>query len=126
MAEASLLSFPSHRAPRTLFFFLPSHPTTQRGLCGGESHCLFKALIKRKIVTSRECCTRRFVCEISSCFAKKMLSKIRIFLALIVSLSEKNLQSNFVKIFQVLADEEMVKVNLSSFQLKTLFKFVLA
>ena len=28
-------SFPSHRAPRSLFFFLPSPPTTQRGLCGG-------------------------------------------------------------------------------------------
>ena len=26
---------PSHRAPR-VFFFLPSLPTTQRGLCGGE------------------------------------------------------------------------------------------
>ena len=26
-----------HRAPRALFFFLPSLPTTQRGLCGGES-----------------------------------------------------------------------------------------
>ena len=24
---------PSHRAPRSLFFFLPSFPTTQRGLC---------------------------------------------------------------------------------------------
>ena len=30
---------PSHRAPRSLFFFFPSLPTTQRGLCGGESHC---------------------------------------------------------------------------------------
>ena len=28
---------PSHRAPRASFFFLPSLPTTQRGLCGGES-----------------------------------------------------------------------------------------
>ena len=26
-----------HRFPRALFFFLPSLPTTQRGLCGGES-----------------------------------------------------------------------------------------
>ena len=27
---------PSHRAPRAFFFFLPSLPTTQKGLCGGE------------------------------------------------------------------------------------------
>ena len=35
-AGASLLSFPSHRASRALFFFLPSLPTTQRSLWGGE------------------------------------------------------------------------------------------
>ena len=29
---------PSHRAPRSLFFFLPSFPTTQRGLCEGERY----------------------------------------------------------------------------------------
>ena len=28
---------PSHRAPRAFYFFLPSLPTTQRCLCGGES-----------------------------------------------------------------------------------------
>ena len=28
--------FPSHRAPRAFFFFLPSLPATQRDLCGGE------------------------------------------------------------------------------------------
>ena len=34
----SLFSLPpSHRAPRTLFLFLPSLPTTQRRLCAGES-----------------------------------------------------------------------------------------
>ena len=27
---------PSHRLPRALFFPLPSLPTTQRGLCGGD------------------------------------------------------------------------------------------
>ena len=37
MAESSLLSSPSHRAPRASFLFLPSLPTTQRGPCGGES-----------------------------------------------------------------------------------------
>ena len=29
---------PSHRAPRALFLFLPSLPTTRRGLCGGEGN----------------------------------------------------------------------------------------
>ena len=29
---------PSHRTPRALFFFLPSPPTTQRDLRGGENH----------------------------------------------------------------------------------------
>ena len=35
LVEASLLS--SHHYTRALFFFLPSLPTTQRGLCRGES-----------------------------------------------------------------------------------------
>ena len=42
MAEASLLSSPSRCAPRALFFVVPSPPTTQRGLCGGENHCFKK------------------------------------------------------------------------------------
>ena len=33
---------PSHRAPRALFFFLPSLPTTQKGLCGGENHLFIR------------------------------------------------------------------------------------
>ena len=44
---------PSHRAPRALFFFLPSPPTTQRGLCGGESHCKkrsYSILVTRTLV----------------------------------------------------------------------------
>ena len=37
--QRPLFSFPpSHRAPRAVFFFLPSLPTTQRGLCGRERH----------------------------------------------------------------------------------------
>ena len=35
-AGSSLLSSPSHRAPRAVFFFLPSFPTTQSGLCAGD------------------------------------------------------------------------------------------
>ena len=38
---SSFLS-PSHRAPCAFFFFLPSLPTTQGGLCGGESSCFYK------------------------------------------------------------------------------------
>ena len=44
MAEASLLSSPSHRTPRALFFFLPSPPTTQRGLCGEEAVAVLKSV----------------------------------------------------------------------------------
>ena len=49
----------------------------------------------KKVLYTKSC--RR----ISSCFAKKMLSKIQIFLASNISLSEKNCHSMFVKIFQV-------------------------
>ena len=35
---------PSHRAPRAFFFFLPSLPTTQKGLCGRESRELKEGL----------------------------------------------------------------------------------
>ena len=41
---------PSLRAPRALFFLLPSLPTTQRGLCGGErltSHYISPRQYKR-------------------------------------------------------------------------------
>ena len=34
--------FPLPITPRALFFFLPSPPTTQRGLCGGSSRCFKK------------------------------------------------------------------------------------
>ena len=42
---------------------------------------LFRALIKREILTSREVLYTKLVPVISLCFPKKMLSKIRIFLA---------------------------------------------
>ena len=59
--------------------------------------------LKKKFLS----CTRTLARVISTCFAKTMTSKIRIFLALNVSLSEKKkkLRSIFVKIFQVSADE---------------------
>ena len=40
---------PSHRAPRALFFFLPSLPTTQRGLCGGLESVVSQILSDRFI-----------------------------------------------------------------------------
>ena len=42
---------------------------------------LLRALIKREILTSREVLYTKLVRVISLCFAKKMLSKIRVFLA---------------------------------------------
>ena len=42
---------------------------------------LFRALIEREILTSREVLYTKLVRVISLCFAKKMLSKIRVFLA---------------------------------------------
>ena len=60
MEEASLLSFPFHRAPRASFFFLPSLPVTQRGLCGGE-----RALWSRFIIVGiiYHCC-RYYLCNL--------------------------------------------------------------
>ena len=68
---------------------------------------LFRLLIKREILTSREIWyTKLNVSLISSCFAIKMLSK---------------------KIFQVSSDEVVGKLSkfLSSFQLKNILKLVL-
>ena len=42
---------------------------------------LFRALIKREILNSREVLRTKLVRVISPCFAEKMLSKIRVFLA---------------------------------------------
>ena len=42
---------PFHRAPRAFFFFLPSLPTTQKGLCGVESRAI---TVKRLVCTIRE------------------------------------------------------------------------
>ena len=67
-------------------------------------------MIKREILTSREVLYTNLVRMISLCFAKKMLSKIRVFLAQNVSSSEKkNWHSMFLKIFQVSTDEEIGK-----------------
>ena len=42
---------------------------------------LFRALIKREILKSRDVLYTKLVLVISLCFVKKMLSKIRVFLA---------------------------------------------
>ena len=40
---------------------------------------MFRALIKREIITSREVLYTKLVRVVSPCFARKMLSKIRVF-----------------------------------------------
>ena len=67
------------------------------------------ALIKREILTSRKVLYTKSCTRNQFLFCKKMLSKIRIFLAWNVSLSEKKWHSLFVKMFQVSADEGMGK-----------------
>ena len=57
MVEASLL--PSHHSLHALFFFVPSLPTTQRGLCRGES-CIVV--------------TRRVACKEQTSFQSLLLS----------------------------------------------------
>ena len=65
--------------------------------------------IIREIRTSREVLYTTLVRVISPCFAEKMLSEIRVFLAKNVSSSEKKLTLHVSKDFQVSADEEMGK-----------------
>ena len=56
-------------------------------------------------------------------FSKKMLSKKRFFSLKMPAQAKRNWHSMFLKIFQVLADYEMVnKVNLSSFSTQNLFQ----
>ena len=89
------------------------------------------ALVKREILTSRKVLCRkslaRVISWISSCFAKRCFPKYW-FSSLKCQLKRKqNWHSLFVKIFQHSADKEMGnKVNLSSFELKNFFGFVLA
>ena len=75
-----------------------------------KENSLFRLLIKREILTSREVSyTKLTVRVISSCFAIKMLSK-KSFSRLKCQLSKKkNWHSMFVKIFQVSSDEGMGK-----------------
>ena len=51
---------------------------------------LFRVLIKREILTSREVLYTKLVRVISPCFAKKMLSKTRVFSLKNASSSEEN------------------------------------
>ena len=66
---------------------------------------LFRALIKTEILTSCEVLYTKLVRVIRPCFAKKMLSKLRVFPAENVSSSS----SMFLNIFYVSADKEMGK-----------------
>ena len=88
------------------------------------------ALNKREILPVAKSCTRSLPRVISSCFAKKMLSKILIFLAQNLSLSEKKKWTLYVckdfPSFRRLMKEWVNRVNFSSFPLKFFFKFVIA
>ena len=68
---------------------------------------LFRALIEREILTSREVLYTKLVRVISLCFAKKMLSSIRVFSLKMSVQARKNWHSMFLTIFQVSTDEEM-------------------
>ena len=65
---------------------------------------LFRALIKREIVTSREVLYSKLVHLISPCFPNKMLFSLKM-----SAQAKKTWHSMFLKIFQVSADEEMGK-----------------
>ena len=63
-------------------FFNCREKSYKRTFPGKKSKTLlFRALIEREILTSREVLYTKLVRVISLCFAKKMLSKIRVFLA---------------------------------------------
>ena len=67
----------------------PRVPASGPEPCGGKNNfpekksktLLFRALIKREILTIREVLYTKLVRVISLCFAKKMLSKIGVLLA---------------------------------------------
>ena len=70
---------------------------------------MFRALIKRQILTSREVLYTKLVRVISPCFAKKMLPKIRVFSLKMSTQAKKKLTQHISKDFLVSADEEMGK-----------------
>ena len=87
------------------------------------------ALNKREILPVAKCCTRSLPRVISSYFAKKTLSKILIFLAQNINLSERKLTLYVCKdfpSFSRLMKEWVNRVNFSSFPLQFFFKFVIA
>ena len=93
-----------------------------------KKNSLFRLLIKREIPTSREILyTKLNVRVISSCFAIKMLSNKGFFsLKMSALISKKKLAQHVCKDFPSFIRGEWVnKVNLSSFQLKNILKFVL-
>ena len=54
---------------------------------------MFRALIKREIITSREVLYTKLVRVISPCFPKKMLSKMRFFSRLKCQLKRKKIDT---------------------------------
>ena len=86
------------------------------------------ALIKREIFTSREVLYAKLVCVLKNQFLfnlqKRCFPKTEFFSLKMPAQAKRNWRSMFLKIFQVLADYEMVnKVNLSSFSTQNLSQF---
>ena len=69
----------------------------------------FRIMIKREILTKSRSLVHEACSVISSCFAVKMISKNTGFCHLKCQLKRKKIDSMFLKIFQVSADEEMGK-----------------
>ena len=86
------------------------------------------ALIKREILTSRKILSTKSCMRNQFLFCKKMLCKIRIFLAQNAGLSKEKLTHLLCNDFSCFkpTKEWVNKVNLSSFELENFFKFVLA
>ena len=84
---------------------------------------LFGVLIKRQILTSREVLYTKLVRVISPCFAKKMLSKIRVFSRLKCQLSSKLTHHVLQRVSNFQPTRKWLnKVNLSKFSTQNLFQ----
>ena len=78
---------------------------------------MFRALIKRQILTSCEVLYTKLVRVISPCFAKQMLSKVRVFSCLKCQLERKKIDTAcFLRFSKFQPTSKWVnKVNLSTF-----------
>ena len=93
-----------------------------------KENSLFRAVIEREILTSCKVLYTKLVRVISSCFEIKMLSKNTGFSRLKCQLKRNQIDTAcFQRFSKFQPTREWVnKVNVSSFQLKNFFEFVLA